>query len=103
MTPYSMDDFRWAERIRESMRGYWISPSGKLSVTYHVPSLWERIVEGFHGYSWKRLPSPSTREERKRGASTNNGRRGNREVANVANSEGLKPNAPHDHQAREMK
>ena len=55
MTPYSMEDFRWAEKIRASMKGYWISPTGKLSVTYYVPSFWERLVEGLQGYLWKRL------------------------------------------------
>lgn len=52
MTPYTNEDFRWVERIRRSMKGYWILKSGKLAVTYYVPSRWERFGAWFGGETW---------------------------------------------------
>jgi hypothetical protein len=32
------------ERVRASIKGYWILPSGSLQITFYTPSAWERLV-----------------------------------------------------------
>ena len=44
----------WTNRLRKSMKGYWVDGDGVLSVTFYEPSLWERFVEGLHSRSWVR-------------------------------------------------
>lgn len=43
---------QWIEDVRRHMKGYWITRSGKLSVTYHVPGFWEQFCAFFRQESW---------------------------------------------------
>jgi hypothetical protein len=52
VTPYTNEDFAWVRRIRAEMKGYWILGSGKLSVTFYVPSRWERFCAWFSDETW---------------------------------------------------